>query len=265
MSGSILAGMLKQGVSPEQIIATNRSPEKQTALKAQYGITTELNNGQAIAKANVVILGVKPQMMSDVLEELVAQGVDFADKLVITVAAGLHCDFYTSRIGNVRFIRSMPNTPSMVGLGMAGLYNGTDLTAYPESQIVADRAVAEQIFNAVGQSVWLQEEAQIDQVAAVSGSGPAYIFLFMEAMMNKAKTFGFNEQDATLLVKQTALGACQMAMDSADSVEQLRKNVTSPGGTTAAAIAEFERRQLRAIVEDALDASIVRAQELSKI
>ena len=265
MSGAILAGMLKNGINPDQIIATNRSEDKQAALSEQYGVTTNLTNQEAIQKADVVILGVKPQMMADVLKDVLEKGVKFDNKLVITVAGGLHCQFYTQLIGDVRFIRSMPNTPSMVGLGMAGLFNGSNRQMFSASQIDADNQIAELIFSAVGKYVWLNEESQIDDIAAVSGSGPAYYFFFMEAMIDKAKQLGFSEEVATLLVKQTALGASKMSMDQKTPVAQLRKNVTSPGGTTAMAIAEFERRQLRQIVDDALDATIVRAKELSKI
>jgi len=265
MSGAILAGMIQNGVSPKQIIATNRSVDKQEKLHQEYGIITELDNAQAIKKADVVILGLKPQMMLALLTDLTASGVSFKDKLVITVAAGLLSQSYTDIIGKVRFIRSMPNTPSMIGLGMSGLFNATDTTSYPENQIQQDNEVAEQLFAAVGKSIWLSQESQIDEVAAVSGSGPAYFFLFMESMINKAQEFGFSEEDAKEMVLQTAHGAAQMAYNNEIDVKQLRKNVTSPRGSTASAIEVFEQKTLQNTVALALDAAVQRAKELSKL
>mgnify|MGYP001069365205 CR=1 FL=1 len=264
MSGAILAGMINRGIAPEQIIATNRRAEKQQSLNQKYGVITHLSNQDAIAKADVIILGVKPQMMLALLSELKEQGVNFADKLIISVAAGLTSDRYLDILGPVRFIRSMPNTPSMIGLGMTGLfYVGQD---EKEPNIVEqDKALAEIIFSAVGEYVWLEREAQIDDIAAVSGSGPAYYFLFMEAMRNKAIALGFSEETATLLAKQTAYGASKMAFESELNVEQLRRNVTSPGGTTAAAIEVFEAKDLRGIVDEALDAAIDKAKILSQL
>lgn len=265
MSGAILAGMINNGVAPENVIATNRSAEKQTALHQQYGIVTSLSNLDAIAAADVIILGVKPQMMGDVLDELLAQGADFSNKLVITVAAGLNAEFYQGKLGQVRFIRVMPNTPSMLGLGMAGMFQANNDTQYSAEQLQQDRDVCEFMFNSVGKSIWLTHESQIDDIAAVSGSGPAYFFLFIEAMMDKAKQLGFSDSDAATMVKQTAFGAAKMAFDENADPVQLRKNVTSPGGTTHAAITVFEEQNLRGTVNDALDSAIARAKELSNL
>ena len=265
MSGAILGGMVQNGVPAQNIIATNRTAEKQKALQDKFGVVTHLSNLEAINKADVVILGVKPQMMEATLQELLQQGTDFSDKLVLTVAAGLHVKKYTDIIGDVRFIRSMPNTPSLVGLGAAGLYSGTNNNSYTRSQIEQDKAIAEAIFNSVGISVWLEQESKIDDIAAVSGSGPAYFFLFMETMVEKAIQLGFSEQEANLLVMQTASGSTQMASQSEDSFEQLRINVTSPGGSTAEAIKTFQQQDLAGTVSDALDAAVNRAKEMSKL
>lgn len=264
MSGAIIGGMVQSGVNPQHIIATNRTAEKQAKLKAKFGIVTDLGNLEAIAQADVVILGVKPQMMADVLTQLVQDGADFSDKLVVTVAAGLLVQRYTDIIGNVRFIRCMPNTPSLVGHGISGLYTGTDHEKYEQSVIEADKKTATDLFEHVGNVVWLQKESDIDQLAAVSGSGPAYFFAFMEAMANKAKAFGFSEEVANLMVQQTAIGAAKMTFDKENSFAQLRQNVTSPGGSTAAALNVFNEKQLQAIVDEALDAAVTRAQEMSK-
>ena len=265
MSGAILAGMIQNGVAPTQIIATNRSAEKQSKLHHDYGVTTELDNARAIEKADVVILGVKPQMMMDLLAELTETGVSFKDKLVITVAAGLLSQSYKNILGEVRFIRCMPNTPSMIGLGMSGLFNASDVSVFSAQQIKQDNLITETLFAAIGKSIWLEQESQIDEVAAISGSGPAYFFLFMETMINKAREFGFSEAEAKDMVLQTANGAAQMAYNSELDVKQLRKNVTSPGGSTASAIEVFEQKNLQNTVDLALDAAVQRAKELSKL
>ena len=264
MSGAILGGMVKSGVKPEQIIATNRSKEKQQALRQQFGVNTELTNLEAIAKADVVVLGVKPQMMKALLQELVDQGADFSSKLVITVAAGLLVQSYTDIIGSVRFIRAMPNTPSLVGLGVAGLYSGTN-QAFSQETIEQDRLIAQAIFSKVGEVVWLENESGIDDISAVSGSGPAYFFLFMEHMAAKAEQLGFSSEQAKTMVMQTALGAATMANSSSETFEQLRLNVTSPGGSTAEAIKHFQQQELQQTTFDALDAAIARAQAMSKL
>jgi pyrroline-5-carboxylate reductase len=270
MSGAIIGGMVASGVDPQHIIATNRTEEKQKALNAKYGIVTHLNNLEAIEQADTVILGVKPQMMADVLTELVSQGADFSNKLVITVAAGLLVKRYTDIIGDVRFIRCMPNTPSLVGHGVSGLYTGTNSSSagqptFDQSTIEADHKIATELFEHVGSVVWLNSEAEIDQLAAVSGSGPAYFFAFMEAMANKAKAFGFSEDVANIMVQQTAIGAAKMTFDKDKSFAELRKNVTSPGGSTAAALAVFNEQNLNDMVSDALDAAVTRAQQMSQL
>ena len=265
MSGAILEGMISNGVNAKNIIATNRSHDKQRALKERLGIHTEFDNAQAIAKADVVILGVKPQMMKALLTELTDSGVTFDNKLILTVAAGLNIHAYTDIIGQQRFIRAMPNTPSMLGLGACGLYLDNNFEYASATEKQTDTDIAEFMFTSVGKFVWLEEEAQIDDIAAVSGSGPAYFFLFMETLIKQAKAFGFSQEVADMLVKQTALGAAEMAIKSEHSVEQLRANVTSPGGTTAAAIEVFEQQQLENIVSNALVAAVDKAKVLSKL
>ena len=265
MSGAILGGMVNSGINPDNIIATNRTKEKQQALHQKFGIKTDLDNKSAIEQADVIILGVKPQMMLAMLTDLVEQGIDFSKKLVITVAAGLTVNRYTDIIGNVRIIRCMPNTPSLVGLGVSGLFCGTDVNEFSADEIEQDKNITSIMFNAVGKTVWLDEESQIDSIAAVSGSGPAYFFLFMQHMADKAVQLGFDQETANTIVLQTALGSAEMAAQSPDSFEQLRINVTSPGGSTAEAIRTFNENKLDNIVASALDAAVLRAQEMSKL
>lgn len=265
MSGAILEGMIKNGVAADKIIATNRSVEKQTALKQRLGIITNLTNDEAIKQADVVILGVKPQMMKALLADLIDQGVSFDNKLVITVAAGLNIEAYKGIIGQQRFIRSMPNTPSMLGLGACGLYLDENFKYTCDDARQNDIDIANFIFESVGVYVWLQQESDIDDIAAISGSGPAYFFLFMESLIKQAKAFGFDQETAELLVKQTALGAAEMAFKSKEDVQQLRANVTSPGGTTAAAIEVFVNKQIDDMVSTALTAAVDKAKVLSKL
>ena len=265
MSGAILGGMVKNGMPADNIIATNRSEDKQTALKQAYNITTELNNEMAIKQADVIILGLKPQMMVSLLQNLVQQGCHFDNKLIITVAAGLHVQKYKDVLGNVRIIRAMPNTPSLVGLGLTGLYSGSDKNTFNDTIIEQDKFIANSVFESVGKTIWLEQESQIDDISAVSGSGPAYFFLFMQYMMEKAEQLGFDQQHAKNMVMQTALGSAQMAAQSELSFETLRLNVTSPGGSTAEAIKSFEQDKLNHSVYDALDAAIARAKEMSKL
>ena len=265
MSGAIIGGMVNSGVEPSRIIATNRTKEKQQALKAKFGIITDLDNQEAIKQADVVILGVKPQMMADVLTDLVANGADFSDKLVVTVAAGLLVKRYTDIIGDVRFVRCMPNTPSLVGHGVSGLYVGSSQARFDKSVIEQDIQITTELFSHVGATVWLKSESEIDQLAAVSGSGPAYFFAFMEAMANKAKEFGFSEDVANIMVQETAIGAAKMTFNKDKSFAELRENVTSPGGSTAAALNVFNNNNLQATVNEALDAAVTRAQEMSKL
>lgn len=265
MSGAIIGGMVNSGVDPKRIIATNRTKEKQIALHEKFGIITNLDNITAINQASVVILGVKPQMMADVLSDLIEQGADFKDKLVITVAAGLLVKRYTDILGDVRFVRCMPNTPSLVGHGVSGLYMGTNTNSHDNETIEQDHQIATELFSHVGEVVWLKTENEIDQLAAVSGSGPAYFFAFMEAMANKAKAFGFSEDVANIMVQQTAIGAAKMTFDKEKSFAELRENVTSPGGSTAAALNVFNEKQLEKIVSDALDAAVTRAQQMSQL
>ncbi|MDU0114753.1 pyrroline-5-carboxylate reductase [Psychrosphaera aquimarina] len=265
MSGAILGGMVNSGINPDNIIATNRTVEKQQALNHKFGIKTDLDNKSAISQADVIILGVKPQMMLAMLADLVQQGIDFSQKLIITVAAGLTVNRYTDIIGNVRIIRCMPNTPSLVGLGVSGLFCGTDESSFSADVIQQDKEVTSTMFDAVGKTVWLEQESQIDDIAAVSGSGPAYFFLFMQHMADKAVQLGFDQDTANTIVLQTALGSAEMAAQSPDSFEQLRVNVTSPGGSTAEAIRTFNENNLDDIVASALDAAVSRAKEMSKL
>lgn len=257
MSRSIIGGLIEQNYPADKIIASNPSSPKLVQLGIDFGIDAHLDNLVAARQADVIVLGVKPQMMSMVCDQLSCLGEKLKDKLVISLAAGVPCKRLVELLDYpVSLIRCMPNTPSLYSKGMSGLYShGAD-----EDQC----RIATDIMKAAGEVIWVDDEQQIDGVTAISGSGPAYFFLFMEAMVAKAKDLGFDEYTAKLLVQQTALGAATMVQNSDTDLTTLKDNVTSKGGTTAAALAVFEQQRLPGIVEDAIQAAADRAQQLSQ-
>ena len=256
MNSAIILGLLNSGMNAKDIIVANPSPAKREALAEQHGILQTADNNEAVAFADVIVLGVKPHLISDVCQQI-SQANDVSQKCFLSVAAGTLVSTIQQALGgNVAVVRTMPNTPSQLGLGITG--------AFPSPEVTAEqKAISEQLIKAVGEIVWLNEEAQIDQITAVSGSGPAYYFLFMEAMENKAKEFGFTPEQSRLLVQQTALGAATMVAKNDISIGQLRANVTSKGGTTQAALTSFIDGGLAELVEKSMDAAVARAKEMA--
>ena len=258
MSYAIIGGMVKNGFAKEQIIATNRNQEKLAKVAADFGVQTTSDNIEALQKADVIVLSVKPQMMADLAQSFIAAGVDFSDKVFISVAAGITVKRLQEMLGQpVKMVRCMPNTPSLLGRGVSGLFaQGTD---EQENQFI------QEVFESTGIVVWVQQESQINDIIAVTGSSPAYFFLFMEAIEQKAKELGFDAEQARALVQQTALGAAEMALSQPEiSIAQLRANVTSKGGTTHAAVEHLKAQGLVSDVAGAMDACIARAQEMEK-
>lgn len=256
MSSAVIGGMLKGSFSAEQIIACAPSDKNLKPLVDQFGVRREHDNAQACAAADVVVLGVKPQMLKQVAEEIKPQ---LAHKpLIISLAAGIPLASLSQWLGeDLAIIRSMPNTPSLVGVGAAGLYANDNCSS-------EQRDVAEAIQTSVGLVKWLDDEALIDSIIAVSGSGPAYFFLAMEAMINEGIAQGLDRDSATELTIQTVLGAATLAQGSDVDVVELRRRVTSPGGTTAQAIAHFEENGLRELFSGAMQACSNRAREMAK-
>ena len=254
MSRSLISGLIQSGYPAAAIMATNPSPEKLEQLARDFGIRTSQDNNQAAAWAEVIVLAVKPQMMADMLSAI--PKVALAGKLLISIAAGMSVTRLTELSGQARIIRTMPNTPSLLGLGMTGLYAGAEVAQ-------TDRNYAELLMQAVGKTLWVAKEDDINKVTAAAGSAPAYFFLFMQAMAEQAVQFGFNETEARLLVQQTALGAANMVVANSEvSLGELRAQVTSKGGTTAQAIAHFQEQGLEQLVADAMTAALTRAREL---
>ncbi|WP_440054060.1 pyrroline-5-carboxylate reductase [Pseudoalteromonas sp. T1lg65] len=258
MSYAIIGGMIKSGFDPKSIIATNRNAEKLAKVAEQLAVNTTQDNLKAVAEADVIVLSVKPQMMEGLCQSFQQSGVDLSDKLFISVAAGITIARLREMLGqNVKMVRCMPNTPSLLGRGVSGLY-GDGITE-------EEKHYVEQVFSSTGIALWLDAEEKINDVIAVTGSSPAYFFLFMEAIEEKAISLGFTPAQARQLVQQTALGAAEMTCDQADiSISQLRANVTSKGGTTHAAVEHLKSQHLHKTVADAMDACIARALEMEK-
>ncbi|WP_417604810.1 pyrroline-5-carboxylate reductase [Oceanimonas baumannii] len=257
MSRSLISGLIRSGYPANNIIAANPSRPKLDALVADFGIAATQNNLEAATQAEVIVLAVKPQMMASMLEELLNAGAELDGKLLISIAAGISLNRLEAMTGgHKRIIRTMPNTPSLLGLGMTGLYAHAHITR-------ADRDYCQSMMEAAGKALWVAEEDGINQVIATAGSAPAYFFLFMEAMAKQAEQSGFSAEEARLLVQQTALGAANMvAANPQLSISQLREQVTSKGGTTAEAIRSFNDNGLERLVADAMTAAVNRAREL---
>lgn len=256
MARCVIAAMIKSGYPASNIIASNRTQPKLTQLAEDYGIRTCLDNLDAVRQADVIVLAVKPQMMAEVCQHLVEHAPEIREKLFVTVAAGLPVSRYESWLGEVRLVRSMPNTPSLVGLGVTGLF--------PSRCSNYEKAFVDAMFKGTGMTVWLEQEAEIDHVIAVTGSAPAYFFFFMQAMQQEAETLGFAPEQAKKMVAQTAMGAATMALESQHSFAELRSQVTSKGGTTHEAVTSFADAGLETMVSNAMQAAIRRAREMAE-
>jgi len=255
MASAIMGGLIENGFQANNIWACDPSEDKLAELATTFGVQTTTNNADAALKADAVILAVKPQVMEAVLAPL-QSALQERQPLIISVAAGINLQSLETWIGGQpAIVRCMPNTPALVGQGASGLF--------ANDQVSADqKALASKMLDAVGISVWVNNESELDAVTAVSGSGPAYYFLFMEAMIEAGMKLGLSEETATSLTLKTALGAATMASSSELAPAQLRKNVTSPNGTTEQAILSFQNDALSNIVEKALKAANDRSVEL---
>ena len=254
MAQALIGGLLSRGLPTTRITVSDPVEQIRHVLE-EKGIQTTADNLEAIKNADVVVLAVKPQVLATVLQPL--KGL-LSDKLVISIIAGAEIQTISDLIGgSQRIVRVMPNTPALVQTGAHGIYAS-------EAVGKQDRELTSQILAATGLTIWLDNEAQIDAVTAISGSGPAYFFYLMESMIRAGKNLGLEEKVATALTLQTALGAAQMAITSSNSPAELRKNVTSPNGTTQAALEVFDRAQISQNIQAALAAAQKRSQELAQ-
>ncbi len=252
MAEAIARGAIAKGVlSAEAMIASDPSDARKQVFES-LGIKVVDTNAEVIANSGQVLLAIKPQVLPALAGELAEHGRD--DQVLISIMAGIGSKKLCDAVGKpVRVVRVMPNTPMMVGLGMSGLAVG-------EHAKPGDEALAMKLFGAAGEVVRVEEQL-MNAVTAVSGSGPAYVYYLAEAMQQAAEDMGLGEH-ARLFVSQTLVGAARMLMDSPDSAAELRRKVTSPGGTTAAAIGHMESNQIKKIVSDAVKAAEARGKEL---
>lgn len=257
MANSLISGLIASGHSEQQIWVSDADQEKLSSLATSMHINTSASNDALIAEVDVVVLAVKPQVIAEVIKSSI-DGFNQSSALIVSIAAGINQQSLSKWLGaDKAIVRCMPNTPALVQTGATGLHANNNVT---EEQ----HDLAENITRSVGISVWVESESELDAVTAVSGSGPAYFFLLMEAMEKSAFELGLSQSTAQLLIEQTALGAARIALESTESPGELRKRVTSPGGTTEQAIKTFEQGGFTALVKQAMQAANDRSISLSK-
>lgn len=257
MASSLIGGLVADGCQPADILVSDPAEEKRDRLQRRFGIRTFADNGEVVADADIVVLAVKPQQAEAVLRPLAA-ALGARGCPLLSIAAGLPLARLAEWAGDtLPIIRAMPNTPALVRSGVTALV-ANERTADSQSDL------AESIMRAVGAVLWVDDEAQMDTVTAVSGSGPAYFFALMEAMEQAATAHGLAPDAARLLVEETAYGAARLALESEDTPAELRARVTSPGGTTAAGLNELDKADFDGLVARVIEAARNRARELAK-
>lgn len=255
MAQALISGLLAKGILPEYITVSDPNPDNREQLQAK-GINTidSAKNPLDALMADVVVLAVKPQIMSTVLADF-SQVLD--KQLIISVAAGLSTDSLIKMLnGYQNIVRAMPNTPAMVQAGATGLY-ATDSIDKQEKQL------ATELMGASGLVIWVDDEEQLHAVTAVSGSAPAYFFYFIESVIQGGIDLGLSQEQASALAMQTALGAAKMSISSDDTPEQLRRKVMSPGGTTEAAVHSLQADKVNELIGKAMQACVKRSREMS--
>ena len=253
MAGSLIRGLKTSGTPAGHIVAADPAQAQLNAL-ANLGIKTTTDNAVAVDTADIVVLAIKPQITGSVLQQLPPLK---RHQLVISIVAGIDMRSLQDWLPNEQpIVRCMPNTPALLGAGITGLFANSSVND-------AQRQEAQDILNGVGSSVWVAEETQLDAVTAVSGSGPAYYFLLMESMVASARALGLDADTSRKLVAETARGAALMACEPDADPATLRRNVTSPGGTTEAALNVMQEQGLPTTVDNALKAAKDRAEALA--
>ncbi|MGO4813484.1 pyrroline-5-carboxylate reductase [Cupriavidus sp. 2MCAB6] len=256
MASAIIAGVLANGAAVENLTVIDPVEGIRERLAREYGLRVLPAADRTLTDADVVVLAVKPQVMRVVCESL---RECLGDALVISVAAGIRLQALADWLGNrPRLVRAMPNTPALIGQGITGMAAARTLSS-------ADRKMADTIAGAVGEVTWVEREDQLDAITALSGSGPAYVFYFIEAMEQAAEKLGLPAWQGTQLAQQTFLGAAALARGSSEAAATLRQRVTSPGGTTAAGIGAMEKNHLQALFVEAIQAAAHRSAELGSI
>jgi pyrroline-5-carboxylate reductase len=253
MASAILGGLLRQGTQPDQLLVVDPSTEVATRLQTQ-GVRVMAQADPALAQAEVVIWAVKPQVFAQAAH-LAAPHLGAA--LHLSVAAGITSDSIATWLSSQRIVRAMPNTPALVGLGQTGLFARASVTE-------ADRQSVGAVLSSTGQCTWVEREELLDAVTALSGSGPAYFFYFIESMVRAGVAMGLSEAQAKQLAVGTMAGAAELARSSSDSPAVLREKVTSKGGTTHAALTHMINLDVGVHFEEALEKARARAAELGK-
>jgi pyrroline-5-carboxylate reductase len=252
MASAIIGGLLKQGMTPGQILVVEPFEEARTKLKDLFGIAALGAPDASLTRAGLVVWAVKPQTFKDAAQQTKEYT---ASALHLSVAAGIRSDSISAWLGTERIIRCMPNTPALIGQGITALFPREGVTD-------ADKKWAGEVIATTGQFLWLEREEQLDAVTAISGSGPAYMFYFMEAMTAAGAEMGLPAEQAYQLAVATFIGAGELARASTESAEVLRQRVTSKGGTTYAAITSMDASGIQASFAKALHAARDRAKEM---
>jgi pyrroline-5-carboxylate reductase len=255
MASALIGGLIKRGVAPADLYAVDPGEEARVRVEKEFGIKTGLAVDATLAGYDAILLAVKPQVLKEVATALRPV---LSKQLVISIAAGIRAaDLSRWLGGHTNVVRAMPNTPALIGMGVTGL------AALPGVDDAA-KSLASKVLEAVGEIVWFDDESKIDAVTAISGSGPAYVFYFIEAMQEAARQLGMDENQGRALAVATFTGAAQLAAQSSEPASVLRERVTSKGGTTAAALASFAAQGVKeAIVRGALAAD-ARAKEMGE-
>ena len=258
MACSLIGGLIADGRDALGIRVADPSDQQRRAVESNYGITTSASNEDVIARSDILVFAVKPQIIKSVTAEL---GPVIREKkcLVISIAAGIRTESLDTWLGgDVAIVRAMPNIAVLVKSGATALYANPQVSADQRNE-------AESVMRAVGLTLWLDDESQMDAVTALSGSGPAYLFLVIEVLENAAIKLGLSRETARLLALQTAFGAAKMALESTEDCATLRERVTSPGGTTEQAIAALQQGDIQGLFDRALQAAHQRAIELAEL
>ncbi|MFA9218123.1 MAG: pyrroline-5-carboxylate reductase [Sphingomonadaceae bacterium] len=261
MAAALIAGLAGRLTAGANIHVADPNPASLATLQAQYGVSTSDGAASAagtaaIAAADVIVLAVKPQSMKEVARQLLPALAAARQPLIVSIAAGIRAADLARWLGGyAAIVRCMPNTPALIGMGITGMVAAAGVSA-------AQRDSADAILRAVGPTVWLDDEAKIDAVTAVSGSGPAYVFYFIEAMQQAALELGLSAEQGAQLALATFAGAAQLAAQSSEPVSLLRERVTSKGGTTYAALSSMEDSGVRQAIVTAMKAAAARGKEL---
>lgn len=257
MASSLMGGLIADGEPASHIWVSDSSEVCLENLARRFNVNTCQDNKELVSAVDLVVFAVKPQVMQDVASEL-KDVIHEHNPLVISIAAGIRESSLSAWLGeDVSIVRTMPNTPALVQSAATVLFANKQVNS-------AQRDQAESVMRAVGVTIWVEDETLMDAVTALSGSGPAYLFLVMEMMEHAGKKLGLPEEVASLLTIQTAFGAAKMALESPEDVNTLRKYVTSPGGTTEQALNVFKQSEIQQIFDDALGAAHKRSIELAE-